>query len=361
MTAVIHTAGAAGLGGFPRVELVTGPTPLHPAPRLSAELGVRVLFKRDDLTGAGLGGNKLRGLEYIVADARRQGCDCLVTGAGPQSNWTMLAALSCLRYGIEPHVVCYGTGAADEGNMRLHRWLGTSVRFTGSDERASVDAGIEAAGAELRAAGRRPYLVPRGGATPLGALGYIRASIELATQLARQGEAPSRLWLATGSCGTQAGLVAGVALTGAGHRVTGVSVSRPVAECCERVATLAASATALAAGGAASAGGGGVAAGGVAPGGGGVAPGGGAGGVEILAPEVVDGWIGPGYGVASAEGEAAARLVARLEGVFLDPVFGAKAMAALIAACRSGDVTGTQVFLVSGGAPTLFTSKGAAL
>jgi D-cysteine desulfhydrase len=380
MTAVIHTAGAAGLGGIPRVELVTGPTPLHPAPRLSAELGVRVLFKRDDLTGAGLGGNKLRGLEYIVADARRQACDCLVTGAGPQSNWTMLAALSCLRYGIEPHVVCYGTGAADEGNMRLHRWLGTSVRFTGSDERASVDAGIEAAGAELRAAGRRPYLVPRGGATPLGALGYIRASIELAaqfagrdeagvpggasgageppaTQLGGRDEVPARLWLATGSCGTQAGLVAGVALTRAGYRVTGVSVSRPVVECCERVATLAASAAALAAGGGvASAGGDGA-----APGGDGAAPGGGAGGVEIQPPEVVDGWIGPGYGVASAEGEAAARLVARLEGVFLDPVFGAKAMAALIAACRSGAVTDTQVFLVSGGAPTLFTSKAAAL
>ncbi|HEY1920889.1 MAG TPA: pyridoxal-phosphate dependent enzyme [Streptosporangiaceae bacterium] len=366
MTAVAHGVGQP-LDRIPRVALVAEPTPLQEASRLSAELGVRVLFKRDDLTGAGLGGNKLRGLEYLVADARREGCDCLVTGAGPQSNWTLLAALACLRYGLEAHVVCYGTGAADEGNMRLHRWLGTDVRFTGSGERASVDAGIAAVGDELRAAGRRPYLVPRGGATPLGSLGYVRASAELATQLAELGESPTRLWLATGSCGTQAGLVAGAALagteltgaepgarlSGAGYRVTGVSVSRPVAECRERVATLAAQAGALA-----SARAGALAdSGSAAPADGGGALAGGGGGVRMPPVEVLAGWIGAGYGVASEAGEAAARLVARLEGVFLDPVFGAKAMAALINACRSREVTGTQLFLVSGGAPTLFTSK----
>jgi len=108
--------------GHPRVPLVLEPTPLHAAGRLSGELGVPVLLKRDDLAGTGLGGNKLRGLEYLIADALGRGCDCLVTGAGPQSNWTMLAALACVRYQIEPHVVCYGSSAADEGNMRLHRW-----------------------------------------------------------------------------------------------------------------------------------------------------------------------------------------------------------------------------------------------
>ena len=88
-----------------------------------------------------------------------------MTGAGPQSNWTMLAALACLRYRIEPHVVCYGAATASEGNMRLLRWLGVDVRFTGDRDRSSVDAGIEAVAAELRTAGRRPYPVPRGGAT----------------------------------------------------------------------------------------------------------------------------------------------------------------------------------------------------
>jgi D-cysteine desulfhydrase len=330
-----YPGGLANLASRPRVDLVVGPTPLHLAPRLSRELGVPLLFKRDDLTGRGLGGNKLRGLEYILADALGQGCDCLVTGAGPQSNWTMLAALSCLRCQIEPHVVCYGTDAASEGNMRLHRWLGVDVRFTGSPARSSVDAGIEATGAELRAAGRHPYLVPRGGATPLGALGYVRASTELAAQLAVQGEQPAGLWLAAGSCGTQAGLQAGAALTGAPYRVLGVTVSRPVPECLDRIRALAAGAAALAVG-----------VGAVGE------------GAAIREPEVLGGWIGPGYGVPSAEGQAAARLVAQAEGVFLDPAFGAKAMAALIAECRAERVRGPQVFLVSGGAPTLFAGAG---
>jgi D-cysteine desulfhydrase len=321
-------AGSGRLASFPRVPLVLGPTPLHPAPRLSSELGVPVLFKRDDLGGVGLGGNKLRALEYILADVREHGCDSLVTGAGPQSNWTMLAALACLRYRIEPRVVCYGAATASEGNMRLLRWLGVDVRFTGDRDRSSVDAGIEAVAAELRTAGGRPYAVPRGGATPLGALGYVRASVELAAQLDALGERPSALWLPAGSCGTQAGLVAGAAMTVAPYQVVGVTVSRPVAESRARVRELAAGAAGLA---------------------GTDAP--------LAAPTVLGGWIGPGYGSPSAAGQAAARLVAAAEGVFLDPVFGAKAMAALIAECRSGRARGTQVFLVSGGAPTLFAGS----
>jgi D-cysteine desulfhydrase len=345
--------------GRPRVDLVVAPTPLHPAPRLSRELGVPVLFKRDDLTGRGLGGNKLRGLEYILADALGQGCDCLVTGAGPQSNWTMLAALSCLRYQIEPHVVCYGTAAASEGNMRLHHWLGVDVRFTGLPDRPSVDAGIEEAGAELRAAGRRPYLVPRGGATPLSALGYVRASAELVGQLAALDEQPAGLWLATGSCGTQAGLLAGAALAGARYRVQGVTVSRPVPECRQRISALAAAATDLASATADDA----VRTGATADDAvrtGATAPAAAkAGAAAVISdPDVLGGWIGPGYGVPSAAGQAAARLVAQTEGIFLDPAFGAKAMAALIAECRAGRVRGPQVFLVSGGAPTLFAGAG---
>jgi D-cysteine desulfhydrase len=317
-------------GALPRVHLVVGPTPLQPAPRLSRELGVPVLLKRDDLTGVGLGGNKLRGLEFLVADALARDCDSLVTGAGPQSNWTMLAALACLRHGIEPHVVCYGAadrhqGLRAEGNMRLHRWLGVDIRFTGSAERASVEDGIENVAAELRAAGRRPYLVPRGGATPLGALGYVRASAELSSQFEDLAEPPAALWLATGSCGTQAGLVAGLATASASCRVVGVTVSRPAEECRTRIRELATGAARLA----------GIRA-------------------DISEPDVREGWIGPGYGLPSDAGQMAAWLVATTEGVFLDPVFGAKAMAALIDSCRSGLVRGTQVFLVSGGAPTLF-------
>ncbi len=323
----------AALDRIPRVPLVLGPTPLHPAPRLSAELGVPILFKRDDLTGAGLGGNKLRGLEYILADVRAHGCDALVTGAGPQSNWTVLAALACLRHQVTPYVISYGPAIAATGNLVLHQRLGTDVRFTGDPEKTSVDVAIETVTQELRVSGHRPYPVPRGGATPLSALGYVRASAELAAQLAgpdtQPGASPAALWLATGSCGTQAGLVAGAAMIAAAAgtcwKVTGVTVSRPAEEAADRVRALAAAAAALADLD-----------------------------VPIAEPDVRGGWIGPGYGVPSAAGEAAARLVAVTEGVFLDPVFGAKAMAALIAACRGGQARGVQVFLVSGGAPALF-------
>ena len=227
--------------------------------------------------------------------------------------------------------------------MRLHRWLGVDVRFTGEAERSSVDAGIAAVTGELRAAGRHPYPVPRGGATPLGALGYVRASLELAAQLADMDERPAGLWLATGSCGTQAGLVAGAAVTGASYRVVGVTVSRPAGEAAGRVRELAAAAVALAGTGAELAATGAALARTSA---------------TLPAPDVRTGWIGPGYGAPSAAGQAAARLVAETEGVFLDPVFGAKAMAALIAGCRAGQVHGPQVFLVSGGAPTLFAGDG---
>ncbi|CAN5158746.1 D-cysteine desulfhydrase [soil metagenome] len=312
----LDTAGPA------RVELATLPTPLHRADRLSERLGVPIWFKRDDLTGLGLGGNKVRTLEYLMADALGNGCDCLVTGAGPQSNWTLLAALAAIRTGLEPFVVCYGDEPPAWGNLLLHRRLGVALSFTGDPDRASVDAAIESWAADLRAAGRRPYVVPRGGATPVGALGYLRGGLELASQL----DGPTTLWQATGSGGTTAGLVAASAL-GASYTVAGVTVSRPVAEISARVGELVGAALGLV-------------------------------GVRSGVPDVDirDGWIGPGYGVPSPEGDEAARLVARTEGVFLDPVFGAKAMAALIAVAHAGQVDGPVVFLVSGGAPTLFGS-----
>ncbi len=310
---------------IPRIEFASLPTPLHPAPRLSAELGVPAWFKRDDLTGIGLGGNKVRALEYLLADALDRDCDCLVTGAGPQSNWTMLAALTAIRCELDPYVVCYGDPSPDRGNLLLHRDLGTSIRFTGDPERSSVDGGMQDLADELRAAGRRPYVLPRGGATATGSLGYVRASIELSGQLAAVPEPPTTLWLAVGSGGTCAGLVAAATALAPSYDVVGVTVSRPVPEITAQVSRLAADAATL-----------------------------------IRAPagdarvDIRGGWIGPGYGEASADGDRAAALVARTESVFLDPVFGAKAMAALLTAGRSGQLTGPVVFLVSGGAPTLF-------
>lgn len=322
----------AGLLSLPRVRLLPeAPTPLQAAPGLSEAIGVEVWLKRDDLTGFGLGGNKVRGLEYLLADAEVQGCDCLVTGAGPQSNWAMLAALAARVRGLDAHLVYYGDPVPAEGNHRLALLAGAQVRFTGDPARTSVDGAVERVASELRRAGRRPYVLPRGGAVALGAVGYVRAALELAEQLVAVDLTPHAVWLATGSCGTHAGLLAGVRWLAVPARVVGVTVSRPADECRRRVADLAAAAAAVA----------GLPA----------AP-------VVCDVEVVDG-AGPGYGRRSHEGEQAAELVARTEGVFLDPVFGAKAMAALVAAAR--DLPGPVVFLCTGGVPTLFTAAGAAL
>ncbi|HZX08229.1 1-aminocyclopropane-1-carboxylate deaminase/D-cysteine desulfhydrase [Kribbella sp.] len=319
------------LRSLPRVPLVLGSTPLVPAPRLSAELGVEVWFKRDDLTGQGLGGNKVRGLEYLLGDAIAQGCDSFVTGAGPQSNWAMLAALAARRCGLSPYLVFYGQPVHASGNLLLSTLTGAEIRYTGELDRASVDGAIDKLGAALIADGHRPYVVPRGGATPLGCAGYVRASLELAGQLMAADLGPTRLWLATGSCGTQAGLVAGSRWLQTSYDVVGVSVSRPVAECADRITALARGVADL---------------------------------LELPHADqvtVLDGYLGPGYGLPSPAGDAATRLVARTEGVFLDPVFGAKAMAALVDAARSASIEGPVVFLVSGGAPTLFAGAKAPL
>lgn len=330
-----------GLLHLPRVALATTPTPLLPAPRLSEAAGVEVWLKRDDLTGLGLGGNKVRALEFLIGDALSQGCDCLVTGAGPQSNWAMLAALAARRSGLDAHLAFYGhCGPSATGNYLLAELAGASVSFTGNPDRTSVDSAIEDIAETLRSAGRRPYVLPRGGATARGSVGYLAASLELAGQLATARLEPTQLWLATGSCGTQAGLVAGARWLALPYTVVGVSVSRPVEECEQRVEDLARGAAALA----------------------GVGPAG-ARQPDAVGPDrppdvvVLGGQLATGYGRRSAEGDAAAALVARTEGVFLDPVFGAKAMAALLADPPAGPV----VFLVTGGAPTLFSVPGLAM
>lgn len=326
-----RAAQPAGLLDTPRVRLATLPTPLHPAPGLSEVLGVEIWLKRDDLTGFGLGGNKVRGLEYLLADAEQQGCDVLVTGGGPQSNWAMLAALAARTRGLDCVLVSFGAPPPGPpvGNHALAVLAGAVLSFTGDDDRSSVDRGVDAVCAELQGQGRRPYGVHRGGASGIGALGYLAAGLELVTQLHEVALRPRQLWLATGSCGTQAGLVAASTWLRPPYDVVGVTVSRPGPEARDRVARIAAEAAAI---------------------------------VGTPAPRhvpcILEGFLGPAKGHRSPEGEEAAALVARTEGVFLDPVFAAKAMAALIASCRDGPVPrveGPVVFLVTGGAPTLFT------
>src|SRR5437867_5328358 len=225
------------LAELPRVRLGCLPTPLQAAPRLSEALGVPVLVKRDDLTGLGLGGNKVRKLEFLIADALGCGADVVLTGGGPQSNHTALTALAAARAGMPAHVITYGhaPGGPAQGNRLLHTLAGTEITYTGDADRSSVDRALGSLARELEGAGRRPYVIPRGGASALGCAGYVLASLELAAQLTDLGVSPSHLVVATGSCGTQAGLQLGAAWLHASYRVVGVTVSRPRAECLRRI------------------------------------------------------------------------------------------------------------------------------
>jgi D-cysteine desulfhydrase len=313
-----------------RFTLGVWPTPLRAAPRLSDAIGVPVFIKRDDLSGLGLGGNKVRKLEYLIGDALDQGADVVVTGGGAQSNHAALTALAAARAGMSAHLVFYGNRreGAPEGNGVLNALVGVETTYTGVDDRSSVDSAMSDVAAKLKAAGRRPYVIPRGGATSRGCAGYVAASREMAGQLADLGISPDRLFVATGSCGTQAGLVLGARWLGARYRVVGVTVSRPREECLERVHRLVAQCAKLL----------------------------GLDGEEDEEVTVIDGYMGPGYGKPSDEGRAAMELVAQTEGLVLDPVFTAKAMAALLDNVKDR-IGGAVVFLHTGGAPATFASS----
>lgn len=314
-----------------RYPLAILPTPLVEAPRLSRALGgPRLLIKRDDLTGFGFGGNKVRGLEFYIADALARGADVIVTGAGPQSNHVRATAAAARAAGLDIVAVMHDSRPSEtQGNLLLDALLGVELRFTDDPDRALVDTRIETVAQELCAAGRRPYVIPRGGASALGALGYVECVREMDAQLKSMRVRPDRLALATGACGTQAGLIAGTKIHGAPYRVFGVTVSRPVDECVERIGRLAAEAARLAGEG-----------------------------IDVPAEDVIvrDGFIGPGYGIPTPEGVEAIRLAARTEGIFLDPTYTGKGMAGLMAEIRAGRIGSdeTIVFLHTGGAPGLF-------
>ena len=323
---------AARLDTIPRLSLVTEPTPLTLAPRLSATLGgPQFWFKRDDLVPVAFGGNKVRSLDFIVADALRQGADTLVTGAGPLSNHvracagvTALARLHCVAiyWGVEP--------ARIEGNHWLTRLLGAEIRFTCDSDRASVDRGIEVAAADILAHGGKPYPIPRGGACALGALAHALAVRETLDQCRRFGIDPQVVIMAVGGAATLGGWLLGTALFGAQWRLEAVTVSRPAAEALARAQNLAAEAAAMID----------------------YSP-----NLHNVEAVVHDGFLGDGYGVPTPEGQVAIAATARTEGVFLDPTYTGKAMAGYRKLLSEGQYADADaaLFLHTGGAPSLFT------
>lgn len=330
------------LGRQPRIRLATLPTPLHDAARLRAALGgpdrcPRILIKRDDLTGLAFGGNKARKLEFLVADALRQRATVLVTTGAVQSNHARMTAAAARAAGLDSVLVLTAREDAPalQGNLLIDRILGATIHYippspdpalaVGPDEAAKVEEVL----ADLRARGEVPYDIPVGGSSPVGALGYVSGTLELVSQLASSGEAPTRLYYASGSRGTQAGLTLGAKMFSAPYRLYGIAVSGGEPEKKERALRLAREAAAL-----------------------------------LRAETRVEpddlrtdqGYIGEGYGISTPGCLEAIRLLARREGIVLDPVYSGKAMAALIDHVRQGaiDPAETVVFLHTGGTPALF-------
>jgi D-cysteine desulfhydrase family pyridoxal phosphate-dependent enzyme len=295
------------LSAIPHLSLIPAPTPIEEASRLRDALGVgpRLFVKRDDAIPFGFGGNKVRKLEYVAADAIAKGADTLVTVGGVQSNHARATAAVAAKLGMHCHLVINGHQPDRlAANALLDALLGAEVEYIPSRlERVSAS---EIAMDRLRENGRKPYFIPLGASNPLGALGYVRAVGELLEQM----QAPDVIVHATSSGGTLAGIVAGCALHGVSTRVVGVSADDPAAEIKETVGRIV------------------------------------SGVGELLSPEVEmttprpfivdDTFVGDGYGIPSEASREAQRLMARNEALFVDHTYTAKALAALIAYVRAG-------------------------
>ncbi|HEV8309832.1 MAG TPA: D-cysteine desulfhydrase family protein [Methylomirabilota bacterium] len=317
---------------FPRVSLGFFPTPVEPLPRVGAELGVELWIKRDDYTGFGGGGNKVRKLEFLMAEAQAAGAEVLITTGGHQSNHARMVAAAACRFGMRAVLVLRGNPPQEwQGNLLLDRLFGAEFEFLPPDEYFRlIDDRMAAQAERARAAGLRPYVIPLGGASALGALGYVLAMQELAEQFRALGvERPDVLVTPVGSGGTQAGLEVGIRRWWPGTRVVGISVSRDRAFFQERISQFATACAELLGWGF------------------GFSPG------DIW---IEDGYVGPGYGVPSEGSIAAIREAARREGILLDPVYTGKAMDGLKGLVRTGAVRRGQrvLFLHCGGGPSLY-------
>jgi len=319
------------------ISLATLPTPFEPLPRLAQALGrdgraASIWIKRDDCTGFAGGGNKVRKLEYLVADALKEGADVLVTMGALQSNHARQTAAAAARSGLGCVLLLADTVAGraesyrSNGNLLLDRIFGAELRLLapGADATTATEETL----AELVAQGRRPYFIPVGGSNALGSLAYRDALAELAAQANALGRPIDHIVLPTGSGGTHAGILAGVEQLGLPCRVHGISVSRSREQAGEIVSALVR---------------------------------------EIFVLEgrqrrtdtdliIDDTHVGPGYGQPTAAMVEAVELTARTEGILLDPVYTGKAMAGLMALVRNEVIAPgeTAVFWHTGGAPGLF-------
>lgn len=299
------------------------PTPLHPLKRLSAELGADIWIKRDDLTGFGLSGNKVRKLDFLMAEALAQGADTVVTTGGIQSNHCRATAVASRQLGLQPTLLLRGSAPQQvEGNLLLDTLLGAEISWCTPEEYRERDSLLARMADDLRAQGRRPYVIPEGGSNALGARGFITACDEVLQQAP---DGFDGVVCAVGSGGTLAGLAAGASM----GSVYGVAVCDGRQTFADRVRTIASE-------GAYSI------------------------GQEGKDWSVVEGYQGPAYAVAERPVWETIRWLAEHEGILLDPVYTGKAMHALCTEVRAGRWGGRLLFWHTGGAFGLF-GRGAEL
>ena len=322
------------LSRFPRVSLAHLPTPLEPLPRLSEHLGGPMIWvKRDDCTGLATGGNKTRKLEWVMAAAIEEGADTIVTVGAVQSNHVRQTAAACCKLGLRCEVLLEhrvsdpSKSYAESGNVLLDRLFGANLReYPGGTD---FDAAMAEVADEVRSAGGKPYIVPGGASNPVGALGYVNCALETLAQCNERGLAIDHWVTATGSAGTQAGLVVGLAATNSGIPLLGIGVNAPKDKQEQKVYDLAVETARYM-------------------------------GLEGLVEreDVVANcdYVGPGYGVPTEGMNEAVLMLARLEGLLFDPVYSGKALAGLIDLVRNDEFGDAEniLFLHTGGAAALF-------
>ncbi len=316
---------------LPRVTIAHLPTPLEEMPRLSAALGgPRLFVKRDDQTGLATGGNKARKLEFLVAEAIEKGADTIITAGAVQSNHARQTAAAAARFGLRCRLVLGGESPYHwTGNLLLDQLLGAEIHWAGEQERSQVMQLMEEMAAEEKQAGHHPYVIPYGGSNPVGATGYVAAMEELMGQLEARNLQVDRVVFATSSGGTQSGLLVGAKALGFPGQIEGISVSKTSEVVKASVEELVVEITARL-------------------------------GLDLsFASEdfiVHDDYLGQGYARMGPPEQEAIRLLARTEGLLVDPVYTGRAMAGLIDLIRRG-VFGrdeTVLFWHTGGIPALF-------
>ncbi len=322
------------LSRFPRVRLAHLPTPLEHLPRLSEHLGgPQIYVKRDDCTGLATGGNKTRKLEFAMGEAVRRGSDTIVTVGAVQSNHVRQAAAAAARLGmgceilLEHRIAKPSAEYLNSGNVLLDRIFGANLHEFASG--TDFDAEMLALAKQLEAGGKAPYLIPGGASNPVGALGYVNCAFELLSQADEMGLDIDHVITATGSAGTQAGMITGLKARSSGVPLLGINVSIGATDQEEKVFELACETADYL----------------------------GAPGIVHREDVVANGdYVGPGYGERTDAMNEAVLLLARLEGLLFDPVYSGKALAGMIDLVRQGRFgsTDTLVFLHTGGAAALF-------